>query len=270
MALGIFKNIAGKIERRVSPMRAVMSGREYRAVARTPPFTEGTAKLYGEDISFSNTEGFLHSVREIFYDHVYQFDAKTDEPFIVDAGANIGLSVMYFKRRYPKSKIVAFEPDPEIFLLLAKNVASLRYEDVELRKAAAWIEDTELTFYREGSLAGSTEVDFLDKGDTTKVTAERLKTRLIGRKVDFLKIDIEGAENTVMYDIADELQNVDALFFEYHSMPGKEQHLGDLLNIATKAGFRYMINGIHGPWRPFVERKLDGFDMQANISCFRA
>jgi FkbM family methyltransferase len=261
--------LAKKIERRISPMREVMSAAEYRSVAKTPPFTEGRTNLFGTPVEFSNTEGYLHSVQEIFYGRVYEFKAKTDRPFIVDAGANIGLSVIYFKRLYPNASIVAYEPDPQMFALLQRNIASFGFADVDLRRAAAWVDDVDLTFYREGSLAGSTEVDFLEKGDKVVVPAERLKTLLTDRHIDFLKIDIEGGENTVLFDIEAELANVDALFFEYHSLPGKDQKLGELLSLVTRAGFRFMINGIHGPWYPFIERKMDGFDFQANVSCFR-
>jgi FkbM family methyltransferase len=42
-------------------------------------------------------------------------------PYIIDAGANIGLSIIYFKKKYPNSKIVAFEPDKLIFNILKKK-----------------------------------------------------------------------------------------------------------------------------------------------------
>ena len=102
-----------------------------------------------------------------------------------------------------------------------------------------------------------------------EVKAERLKPLLSGDRVDFLKLDIEGAENAVLPDIADELQNVEHLFFEYHSVNGREQQLGDLLNQVKKAGFRYSISGTHGPALPFVQRANANFDLQMNVSCFR-
>jgi FkbM family methyltransferase len=246
-----------------------MSASEYWSLVRTPAFTDSSANLFGKAVRFSNTEGFIHSVREIFYDNIYKFESQTAEPYVVDAGANIGLSVIYFKRMYPASRIVAYEPDPKIFGLLESNITSLGYDKVELRQAAAWVEETELTFYSEGSLAGSTEVDFLNKGQVTIVKAERLKDRLTGPRVDFLKIDIEGGENSVLFDIESELHNVENFFFEYHSVPGKDQRLGDMLNLVTKAGFRYVINGPHGPALPFVERFNEGFDLQLNVSCYR-
>lgn len=243
-----------------------MSARDYLRLKRTPAFTHGMVVLAGEPTSFSNVDGLVHSIREIFLDEVYRFASPTKTPHIVDAGANIGLSVRYFKRLHPQSTVVAFEPDVEIYPLLVRNVGTM--PGVELHEAAAWTEDGELTFFSEGSLAGSSEIDFARKGKKIVVKAERLKDQL-QRRVDFLKIDIEGAENAVLFDLEDELSNVGALFFEYHSQPGRPQRLGELLDLVQRAGFRYSINGAHGASHPFVQPINDGFDLQLNVSCFR-
>lgn len=259
--------LVSAIRRRASPLRGVMTGRDYRAVARATPLTHGTTRIMGRDIAYSDNAGVLHSAREVFLDEVYRFRAKTDAPHIIDAGANIGLSVLYFKSLYPSATIVAYEPDPAIFALLERNTAGLA--GVELRRAAAWVEDTELSFYAEGSLAGSTEVDLTGHATRTTIDAQRLRDELARRPVDFLKIDIEGAENRVLFDIADQLDGVDHLFFEYHSDPHKPQRLGDMLNLVSAHGFRYSINGTHGARLPFVELIERGFDLQLNVFCFR-
>lgn len=252
---------------RRSPLPDVIEGPDYRAAARKGHFEPGESRLFGRPIRYSSAGGFLHSVDEIFRQTVYRFDAATPAPHIVDAGANIGLSILYFKRLYPEATIVAYEPDAAIFKLLEENVGHL--DGVELREAAAWVADTTLTFWSEGSLAGSLELDSEKLNNVVEVRAERLKTELAKRPVDFLKIDIEGAENSVLFDIEDALDGVGLLFFEYHSNPEKPQLLGDLLNVVTRAGFRYSINGTHGPANPFIETTPNGFDLQMNVFCFR-
>jgi FkbM family methyltransferase len=259
--------LLGAIRRRISPLDGIMSATDYHRVNRSPALTAGTTRIAGRTIAYSDNNGVLHSAREIFRDEVYRFRARTDRPHIIDAGANIGLSVLYFKRMYPEATVIAFEPDAAIFALLQRNTAGLR--DVELRQAAAWTEDTELTFYSEGSLAGSAELDYTGRQNATVVRAERLRDELEKRPVDFLKIDIEGAENTVLFDIEDRLDSVDHLFFEYHSNPDKPQLMGDLLNLVRRNGFRYTVNEAHGARLPFVERVEQGFDLQANVFCDR-
>jgi FkbM family methyltransferase len=248
-------------------MRGVMTTGDYWRTKRAQPLKPGVTRIQGEPIEYSDNAGLLHSVREIFLDDIYKFNAKTDRPHIIDAGANIGLSVRYFKRLFKAATIIAYEPDPAIFTMLARNVGAM--EGVELRQAAAWTEETTLTFYTEGSLAGSTEVDFLGLQKPVSVRAESLKAELQKRPVDFLKIDIEGAENEVLFDIKDELDGVDHLFFEYHSMPSRAQKLGAMLDLVADKGFRYSINGTHGARLPFVERAEHSFDLQLNVFCFR-
>jgi FkbM family methyltransferase len=250
-----------------SPFSEGLHRGDYVKVRDAQRFRHGTTRFYDRPLRYSDSCGFLHSVREIFADQVYLFKAKNETPRIIDAGANIGLSVIYFKRLYPDCSILAFEPDPQIYELLSQNVGAM--SGVELRQEAAWIEDTVLTFYSEGSLAGSSEVDFLGEKNKMEVKASRLRNELDKGHVDFLKIDIEGAENSVLFDIEDRLDRVDYLFFEYHSVPDKPQRLGDMLSLASRAGFRYVINGTHGVRLPFVERASTGFDLQANVFCFR-
>lgn len=265
----VLKKIKNRFFRK-NPLGELLSDKEYIHLKDFDRFKAGQATLFGKNFWFSDNHGFLHSLEEVFKDQVYKFNSKNKDPFIIDAGANIGLSVAYFKQQYPNATIIAFEPDHKIFELLQKNVSALGYSQVELRNAAAWIEDTELTFFSEGSLAGSTEVDFLNTANSYTVKAERLKSWLANKDIDFLKIDIEGAENTVLFDLEEELPRVNHLFLEYHSIAGKEQMLGEMLRLIKKAGFRYHIKTASDPMRfPFINRIKKGFDMQLNIFCFR-
>ena len=267
LARSLGHKLSTAVASRRSPMPGLIDDGTYRRLIATPPFTPGEVTLNGHLLAFSDVAGFLHSLQEIFVDEVYRFVAHEPRPHIVDAGANIGLSVLYFKHLYPDATVTAYEPDPQMFALLERNTAGL--SGIELHKAAAWTEATELTFHMEGSLAGSTEVDFLDAGRAVTVAAERLRDALALRPVSFLKIDIEGGENDVLFDIEDELDRIDHLFFEYHSVKGRPQRLGDMLAMVTAKGFRYVINGCHGPRLPFIETMPRGFDLQLNVSCFR-
>ncbi|MDQ0640901.1 hypothetical protein QF042_004466 [Pedobacter sp. W3I1] len=91
------------------------------------------------------------------------------------------------------------------------------------------------------------------------------------QKIDFLKIDIEGAEYLVLKDIEDNLSNVENLFIEYHSSPDCKQTLSEILGILTKSGFRFYIKEA---WDnlpiPFEHRLYKPFwDLQLNIFAFR-
>jgi hypothetical protein len=90
----------------------------------------------------------------------------------------------------------------------------------------------------------------------------------IDKKIDFLKIDIEGAETKVLIDIQEQLHFVEKIFVEYHSFNNQKQTLNEIINILTKAGFRLHINspGLMSP-SPFMKlNSYNDMDMQLNIS----
>ncbi|NBE08650.1 FkbM family methyltransferase [Paragemmobacter ruber] len=254
------------------PSHQIMPRSEQKRIERMPRFVQGTAKLFGQEIMFTDSSGFMHSFHEIFEDQLYAFHSPHPTPLIVDVGSNIGLSIIFFKRQFPDSRIIAFEPDPDAFQALEANVAVMGYRDVDLRNTAAWVEDTELEFFVEGSLAGSTEVDFRGAGQVRRVRAERLHAVLARfDSIDFLKMDIEGAENTVLFDLLDVLPNTKRLFLEYHGLKSRPQRLGDILNALSTAGFRYSIkDAAPNKRRPFSDASQSAFDPQLNIFCVRA
>jgi hypothetical protein len=60
--------------------------------------------------------------REIFVNEQYKHDFLAAPRVIVDVGANIGLSSIYFAIHYPNARILALEPEESNFRLLRKNV----------------------------------------------------------------------------------------------------------------------------------------------------
>ncbi|MBB05374.1 MAG: FkbM family methyltransferase [Pseudooceanicola sp.] len=175
--------------------------------------------------------------KEIFEQHIYKFKTKKNEPYIIDGGANIGLATIYLKLLYPSSNILAFEPDAEIFNILKKNIESYALKSVELIQKGIWKEDTTIQFKSEGADAGL--IASLDKtvAATNSISVLSLKPYL-NRTVDFLKLDIEGAETEVLKDIENDLGKVERIFVEYHSFVGQPQTLNVIIDILTKAKFR--------------------------------
>ena len=100
----------------------------------------------------------MHGLNEIFIDEIYKIKLPPNAR-IIDCGAHIGLSVIYFKRICPTSFITAFEPDEQNFNLLKQNIQSFQLESVDLRKEAVWVANTELNFSNEGSMASKIETN---------------------------------------------------------------------------------------------------------------
>ncbi len=174
----------------------------------------------------------------------------------------------YIKNLYPKSRIIAFEPDQKIFDVLKANTLNSGFDKIELHDKAIWVENGSMEFREEGGFSGRLALPG-DIENIISVKTQRLKD-LLKSKVDFLKLDIEGAEYEVLKDCEDVLKNVQFLFIEYHSHVKKEQTLGEILEIVKRSGFRYFIHPAYVTEHPFTDRQLmDNMDLQLNIFALR-
>jgi len=232
-----------------------------------PPGKLRSVSFLNKPIYFIAPTEFLYGVKEIFIEEIYKQNLPAN-PIIIDCGANIGLSVIYLKEHHPDARIIAFEPDETNFNLLEKNINSFGYSNISLRKEAAWIENTELQFSSTGSMSSRIG----NSGTSTKtINAIRLKD-LLTEKIDFLKIDIEGAEYAVLKDIKDSLLNVANLFVEYHGGFNQTRELTNMLEWITEQGFNYYIKEAAPVYRtPFFResKTIYDYDVQLNIFCFR-
>ncbi len=228
-------------------------------------------KLNIGNITYTSGQDLFHSLQELFEERIYMQSLK-ENCYIIDCGSNIGLSIVYFKSICPSAEIDAFEPDQFNFQLMTKNIELNNLPKVRLHNKAIWIQNTTLNFINEASLGsriGSNEKSNI----TSQVQAVRLKELLI-RKVDFLKIDIEGAEFEVLLDIKDQLHWVDKMFLEYHGKFEQNNQLLEILTILKSSGFNFYIKEAGVVYKhPFniISRIRNAtlFDLQLNIFCFR-
>jgi FkbM family methyltransferase len=251
------------------PSAFALSLWERKRLEYFPRYKHTHSPLLGKSVELTDSFWYLFSHREIFIDEVYKFEANSETPLIIDCGANIGLSIIYFKNLYPNSRIIGFEPDPEIFRVLQTNVNTFGFTNVELWQKALWNSDTGVLFRSEGSLGGAIGAPGIAKDEMIQVQSVRLGN-FLNQKVDFLKIDIEGAEYEVLQDCEEGLEKVDYIFVEYHGKPAKPQMLPELLKIIECAGFRYHIKDANPVRHPLVKYERNRYyDLQLNIFCYR-
>lgn len=207
---------------------------------------------------------FIWQYKELYLEEIYKFSSKQDESIIIiDCGANIGLSCIYFKSLFSNVIIKAFEADPQIAEILKNNLIKNHINDVEVISKAVWIHNDGIEFVSDGADGGSISAN----GNKKKVLSISLKEYL--RKfnhISLLKIDIEGAEYEVLKDCSEDLLHVENIFIEYHSWNGKSQKLSEILEILEKNKFRYYIEDITKRKNPFLNRGVDlNMDLQLNI-----
>ncbi len=186
--------------------------------------------------STSDLEGF----EQIFVHKEYSpLDNIRDPTTIIDCGAYVGYSTVYFLNRFPNARVVAVEPDRENFLFSKSNLAP--YEDrVLLLHSAIWSRSAGLTVirgkYRDGQ-EWANQVRECCSGETPEVEATDLLSLMDKAgfdEVDLLKIDIEGAERVVFTGVCGKwLDRVRNIAIELHDNECKSAFFSAL------AGYRY-------------------------------
>ena len=267
------KEIPAKIYKKIFPVSEldqVVPIKDQRMLKKLARYQPATFSFLEKAFTVVDADTFFGSYHEIFVDEIYKFESHTSTPLIIDCGANIGLATIYFKLKYPKAQIIAFEPDPNIFKALSANIRSFGFDNVHCENKALSDVDGTLDFWLEGGHSGKIITPTADHV-SSQVKAVRLKTILQEHeKIEFLKIDIEGHETTLIPDIVAELSRVEFLFLEYHSFFDGEQTLDTILGHLKTAGFRYYIQQAYPKKFPFINREIFyDMDFMCNIFCYR-
>lgn len=265
----IINKIISKIRYIFGEIKDDPNNNSFESLKELPRYTETTIQLCGKKLLIPDNASFLFLYEELFEKEIYKFNSPKNNPFIIDCGCNIGLSIIYFKTLYRDAEIIGFEPDSRIFNILEENVKTFEITNTTLVNKAVWDSDISVNFFSEGADAGRVVIND-DADNIVQVNTARLR-RYLEREVDLLKIDIEGSEYTVLKDCSDKLSNVRHIFVEYHSFIGREQNLPELIGLLKKSGFRlYMNTPGFSSLKPFVKiNTYSGMDMQLNIYGYR-
>ncbi len=200
-------------------------------------------QLLGCTIHFFNYSVFFWLFYEIFIQKDYIFKARN--PSIIDCGSNIGMSILFFKRIFPNAKIIGFEPDKETFSLLKKNIDQNNLSNVTVHNIALAKKEGTSTFYSDADTKGNLAMSItkskqgLNLIKKSKVTTAKLSS-YVTKNVDFLKMDIEGAELQVLEDLDEtkKIHYVKEMVIEYHySNNNPTNRLGSILALLEKNNF---------------------------------
>lgn len=218
-----------------------------------------TEKFLGFKVNFFDYSTFVSLFEEIFIKKEYFFVASTNQPLIYDCGANIGMSVLFFKKLYPKSRIVAFEPDNKSFELLEENIKLNKLDNIKLVNKAVSSRKGNIAFYYDKEKSGSLCMSLLkDRSHSDIQNIESvLLSDYVRKEIDFLKMDIEGAENEAIQELAanNKLEMCNEVVIEYHhNINHNEQSLSKFLNILESNGFGYQVTSALNP--PFSKNKF--------------
>jgi FkbM family methyltransferase len=150
------------------------------------------------------------------------FPIGTPLDLVIDCGANIGLSAIYFLSHYQVKRLMAVEPHPDNARLTRQNLAT--YGDrIQVLEAGIWSHTTGLRISEEVHLDGrewSHMVRECAPGETATLQAvdiNSLLTQSGAERISLLKIDIERSEQVVFGSNYETwLPKVDAIVIELH------------------------------------------------------
>lgn len=160
-----------------------------------------------------------YSLKEIFFFEEYKIDfpVRVSDPlFIIDAGANIGFTSVYFANKYPNSTIIAVEPEAGNFEIILKNVK--HYPNITAKPVALWSRRALIEVKDRGYGLRGFIVEEADMQAVNTIEALSIMDLMGDREViDILKMDIEGSEKEVFSRNYDQwLPHVRCLVVEVH------------------------------------------------------
>ncbi len=210
---------------------------------------------YRQEIHLQGTDGELAILKEVFLDRIYTLpeDIAQSVGVVVDAGANIGLTALFYALTYPHAHVYAFEPEPATFALLEKNVKQVPLNNVHLFKTALAGSEKVLDFFVHPTR--NLEHSFFNihtassKIQVSALSVDSLFDYLGVKKIDVLKLDVEGAEFEIIKNLT-RLKDVGFIMGEIHAdiaLQGPEHivnslarsHTTTLVPLATPGRFLF-------------------------------
>ena len=208
--------------------------------------------------------GLRFVVREIFFRRVYNppYLPIEENDVVVDIGANNGVFTLY-AASITRQAVFAFEPSPRNFAILQRNIATnklthviasssavsdavgsatlcLNPEDGQQNLLSDHILPDKIEHYR-----ADTDVNYLLSGVTRPESHIEVPTTTLQaimdsndlERIDFLKLDCEGAESAILQSTPDEyLKRIRKIAMEFHDHLSELNHQ-DIQHILERAGF---------------------------------
>lgn len=181
--------------------------------------------------------------KEIYFDGIY-IDVlnQRKDMVIVDVGANIGVVTQHLREH--AKKLYAIEPSPEHFEALKKNKEFNNWDNVEVFNLALADKDGEMEFnINTANRTCNSLVKLSGWGytETTKVKTMAMDTFFTENKikeVDFMKFDVEGAEDMILRSegfkkVVDRIKNIE-IEFHFPTWPSLVDYMTGLGFVARR------------------------------------
>lgn len=187
----------------------------------------------------------LYVVKEIWIEDSYRHPTRPLSPgdIVIDAGAHVGVfTVKAANIVGPNGVVVAVEPHPANVRMLRLNAAG--YRNIIIANEALGVKCGYTSLYQHASTLGHSTVRRVGEEhvDVPMTTIDALVARLALPRVDYLKMDVEGAELGVLQGALDTIRSpgIRLTSAAYHQLPNGTPQLPDLEAFLIESGFRVL------------------------------
>lgn len=186
-----------------------------------------------------------------------------DPKIIVDLGANIGITALYFSLKFPNAKIIAVEPSKENFKILKMNIKTNNLFNVKpVRAAVDYSGDKTIKLFKSVNIdsvwgyehwgftseKGLVSKNRMDLNIFEEVKTTTLSKLLNGSNPDVVKIDIEGVEEGLIDNEYELLNKAQFIQVEFHSEDYLQQSVVEkrISNIKTNISYENSLSNYFG------------------------
>jgi FkbM family methyltransferase len=172
-----------------------------KVFARLKLIKKGKLKIKSIKYPFKIRIGSVYdnaTFNEVIVKREYSLDLPFSPKTIIDGGANIGLTSLFFINKYPEAQIIAIEPASDNYDILEEN--TLPYQNIKPMKSAIWSSKADLRVADNGRGPDSYTVCEVSQKDGNTFTGLGIKDIMEEQKweqIDIVKLDIEGSEKQV-------------------------------------------------------------------------
>ncbi|MFN6380047.1 MAG: FkbM family methyltransferase [Flavobacteriales bacterium] len=198
-------------------------------------------------IDYSSNRPSLALIKSIFVDREYaDYFPFYKKAIIVDIGAHKGYFTLFASLNSDKqSTIISIEPVESNYKLLEQNILRQGVENVQVMKAAIahfdgqldihLSQDTNHSLIKNNPLSGETNA--IEK--VKAITLDSLVSQFQLGEIDFLKMDCEGAEYDILFNVSDEtLKKIKILSMEFHDLKSPVNNAQALISYLENKQFR--------------------------------
>ena len=182
--------------------------------------TENSITIDGQKLWVRTNSPDLKVVNRTLFDSEFKAIELTNPQVIIDIGAYIGTSAIYFARKFPDASVYAIEPENENFDLLQKNTANFR--SVKLFKGAIWGKQEQRALLNRST--GPWGYTISETFNETHATSQMIDCIQLSdfmtmhqiEWIDLLKIDAEGSEKSIFQNAELWIDKVTVISVELH------------------------------------------------------